>query len=135
MNAARRKRLFWIVMIAVAVAGVFGAVIKAFNENMVFFYTPTELLLGKVPAGSSYRLGGMVERGSVQKDSGTLSIRFYAVDQTHRVPVTYTGILPDLFKEGTGMVAEGHFKDGVFVAHTILAKHDENYMPPGVQAK
>jgi cytochrome c-type biogenesis protein CcmE len=135
MNAVRRKRLVWIAIIALAVAVVFTAVIQAFNENMVFFYTPKELLEGKVPAGSSYRLGGMVERGSVQKDPGTLNIRFYVKDQTHRVAVTYTGILPDLFKEGTGMVAEGQFKDGVFIAHTILAKHDENYMPPGVQVK
>jgi cytochrome c-type biogenesis protein CcmE len=135
MNAVRKKRLLWIGAIVLVVAGVVGAVIQAFNDNLVFFYTPSELLAGKVPPGKSYRLGGMVEVGSIQKEAGTLKIGFTVSDKTQQVPVTYSGILPDLFKEGTGVVAEGQYKDGVFVAHTILAKHDENYMPPGVQGK
>lgn len=135
MNAARKRRLTWIAAIAVVVAGVTFAVIQAFNDNMVFFYTPTQLLEGKVPAGRSYRIGGMVEVGSVQKESGTLKVAFTVTDSGNRVPVTYTGIVPDLFKEGTGVVAEGQMKEGVFEAHTILAKHDENYMPPGVKGK
>lgn len=135
MSPARRKRLFWMAAIVVVVAGVVTAVIQAFNENMVFFYTPSQLVAGEVPAGRSYRLGGMVETGSLQRESGTLKIAFRVKDESHVVPVTYSGIVPDLFKEGTGVVAEGNYKDGVFVAHTILAKHDENYMPPGVKGK
>lgn len=135
MNPARKRRLTWIAAIAVVVAGVAFAVIQAFNDNMVFFYTPTQLAEGKVPAGRSYRIGGMVEVGSVQKEAGTLKVAFTVTDSGNRVPVTYSGIVPDLFKEGTGVVAEGQLQDGVFVAHTILAKHDENYMPPGVKGK
>ena len=135
MNAARKKRLFWILTILVVVTGVVWSVTKAFNENMVFFYTPSELLEGKGVVGSSYRLGGMIETGSVKKEPGTLKISFVVSDKKQTVPVTYTGILPDLFKEGTGVVAEGQLKEGVFVAHTIMAKHDENYMPPGVNGK
>ena len=135
MNAARKRRLTWIAAIAVVVAGVTFSVIQAFNDNMVFFYTPTQLVEGKVPAGRSYRIGGMVEVGSVQKESGSLKVAFTVEDAGNKVPVTYTGIVPDLFKEGTGVVAEGQMQDGVFVAHTILAKHDENYMPPGVKGK
>lgn len=135
MNPARKRRLLWISAIAVVAAGVTFAVIQAFNDNMVFFYTPTQLVEGKVPAGRSYRIGGMVEVGSIQRESGSLNVAFTVSDTAHRVPVTYSGIVPDLFKEGTGVVAEGQMRDGVFVAHTILAKHDENYMPPGVKAK
>ena len=135
MNPARKRRLFWISAIAVVVASVSYAVIQAFNDNMVFFYTPSQLAEGKVPSGRSYRIGGMVEVGSVQRESGTLKLAFTVTDKNNRLPVTYTGIVPDLFKEGTGVVAEGQMQDGVFVAHTILAKHDENYMPPGVQGK
>ena len=96
---------------------------------------PTQLVEGKTPGGRSYRLGGMVQPGSLQRESGTLKIAFTVSDKLNEVPVTYTGIVPDLFKEGTGVVAEGQMREGVFVAHTILAKHDENYMPPGVKAK
>jgi cytochrome c-type biogenesis protein CcmE len=135
MNAARKKRLFWILTILVVVGGVVWSVTKAFNENMVFFYTPSELLSGKGVVGQSYRLGGMIETGSIKKEPGTLKISFVVSDKTQTVPVTYSGILPDLFKEGTGVVAEGQLKEGVFVAHTIMAKHDENYMPPGVNGK
>lgn len=135
MNAARKRRLTWIAAIAVVVAGVTFAVIQAFNDNMVFFYTPSELMAGKVPAGRSYRLGGMVEVGSVQKEAGTLKVAFTVTDKNNKIPVTYTGIVPDLFKEGTGVVAEGQLRNGTFEAHTILAKHDENYMPPGVKDK
>ncbi len=135
MNPARKRRLFWIAAIATVVAGVAFAVIQAFNDNMVFFYTPTQLTEGKVPGGRSYRLGGMVEVGSVQRDTASLKVAFTVTDSANRVPVTYTGIVPDLFKEGTGVVAEGQMQSGVFVAHTILAKHDENYMPPGVKGK
>ena len=106
------------------------SVSDAFNDNMVFFYTPTQMLAGEAPAGRSLRIGGMVEAGSIEREAGTLTIRFRITDQDKTIPVTYTGVLPDLFKEGKGAVAQGELKDGVFVASEILAKHDENYMPP-----
>jgi cytochrome c-type biogenesis protein CcmE len=129
-SPARRRRLLWIAAIALAVSGTAWGVIRAFSDNMVFFYTPTQLLAGEAPGGRSLRIGGMVETGSIEREPGTLSIRFRITDQQQTVPVTYTGVLPDLFREGKGAVAQGELKDGVFVASEILAKHDENYMPP-----
>jgi len=129
-SPARRKRLFWIAGIALAVSGTAWGVIRAFNDNMVFFYTPTQLLAGEAPGGRSLRIGGMVETGSIEREPGTLTIRFRITDQDKTLPVTYTGVLPDLFREGKGAVAQGELKNGVFVASEILAKHDENYMPP-----
>ena len=129
-SPARRRRLLWIAAIALAVSGTAWGVIRAFSDNMVFFYTPTQLLAGEAPGGRSLRIGGMVEAGSIEREPGTLSIRFRITDQQQTVPVTYTGVLPDLFREGKGAVAQGEMKNGVFVASEILAKHDENYMPP-----
>lgn len=129
-SPTRRRRALWIAAIALAVSGTAWGVIRAFNDNMVFFYTPTQLLAGEAPGGRSLRIGGMVEAGSIEREPGTLSIRFRITDQDKTVPVTYTGVLPDLFKEGKGAVAQGELRDGVFVASEILAKHDENYMPP-----
>jgi cytochrome c-type biogenesis protein CcmE len=129
-SPTRRRRLLWIAGIALAVSGTSWGVIRAFNDNMVFFYTPTQLLAGEAPGGRSLRIGGMVEAGSLEREAGTLTIRFRITDQQHTVPVTYTGVTPDLFKEGKGAVAQGELKNGVFVASEILAKHDENYMPP-----
>jgi len=129
-SPARRRRLLWIAAIALAVSGTAWGVIRAFSDNMVFFYTPTQLLAGEAPGGRSLRIGGMVEDGSIEREPGSLNIRFRITDQQQTVPVTYTGVLPDLFREGKGAVAQGELKDGVFVASEILAKHDENYMPP-----
>jgi len=129
-SPTRRRRALWIAAIALAVSGTAWGVIRAFNDNMVFFYTPTQLLAGEAPAERSLRIGGMVEAGSIEREPGTLSIRFRITDQDKTVPVSYTGVLPDLFKEGKGAVAQGELRDGVFVASEILAKHDENYMPP-----
>jgi cytochrome c-type biogenesis protein CcmE len=127
-SPTRRKRLLWIVAIAVAVVATAWGVIRAFNDNMVFFYTPTQVLAGEAPSGRSVRIGGMVETGSVQREGLTISFRM--TDLKHSVPVSYTGVLPDLFREGKGAVAQGELKSGVFSASEILAKHDENYMPP-----
>lgn len=111
-------------------SGTAYGVIRAFNDNMVFFYTPTQLLAGEAPAERSLRIGGMVEAGSIEREPGTLEIRFRITDEAKSIPVTYTGVVPDLFREGKGAVAQGEMRDGVFVASEILAKHDENYMPP-----
>jgi len=97
---------------------------------MVFFYTPGDVIAGKPPAGRAWRLGGMVETGSLTRESGSLTLRFTVTDQGHSIPVRYTGVTPDLFKEGKGVVAQGRLVNGVFEATEILAKHDENYMPP-----
>ena len=129
-SPTRRRRLLWIAAIALAVSGTAYGVIRAFNDNMVFFYTPTQMLAGEAPSGRSLRIGGMVEAGSIEREPGTLNIRFRITDQDKTIPVIYTGVVPDLFREGKGAVAQGELKDGVFVASEILAKHDENYMPP-----
>ena len=129
-SPTRRRRLLWIAAIALAVSGTAYGVIRAFNDNMVFFYTPTQILAGEAPSGRSLRIGGMVEAGSIEREPGTLNIRFRITDQDKTIPVTYTGVVPDLFREGKSAVAQGELKGGVFVASEILAKHDENYMPP-----
>ncbi|MDX2217881.1 MAG: cytochrome c maturation protein CcmE [Burkholderiales bacterium] len=127
----RQKRFAWIVA-GLAVLGVaVGLVLKAFNSNLVFFYTPTQVANNEAPQGKPFRLGGLVTAGSVQRDPNGLTVRFSVTDTAKTVPVSYTGILPDLFKEGKGVVAQGRVSaDGVFTASEVLAKHDENYMPP-----
>lgn len=127
----RHKRFAWIVA-GLAVLGIaVGLVLKAFNSNLVFFYTPTQVANKEAPQGKPFRLGGLVTAGSVQRDPNGLTVRFSVTDTAKTVPVSYTGILPDLFKEGKGVVAQGRVDaDGVFTASEVLAKHDENYMPP-----
>jgi cytochrome c-type biogenesis protein CcmE len=125
----RQKRLA-IVIGGVAALGVaIGLVLYALNSNIVFFFTPTQVAQDEAPRGRSFRIGGLVEPGSLQRD-GT-RVTFTVTDNVRQVPVAYTGSLPDLFKEGKGVVAQGRIgADGVFVATEVLAKHDENYMPP-----
>jgi len=121
-------------------AGIVGAVgiaaalvLNAFNSNLVFFYSPSQVAAKEAPAGRTFRLGGLVEQGSVKRDGVT--VRFTVTDMVRAIPVRYEGILPDLFKEGKGVVAQGQVGgDGVFVAREVLAKHDENYMPPEASA-
>ena len=114
----------------VAVLGVAAAlVLMAFQENLVFFFTPTEVAENKAPQGRTFRIGGMVEKGSVKRDG--VEVRFIVTDTAKTLPVVYRGQLPDLFREGKGVVAQGQLgPDGVFRAREVLAKHDENYMPP-----
>jgi cytochrome c-type biogenesis protein CcmE len=122
-------------MVAAIVAGVSIAAwlgMLAFKENVMFFFNPTQVAAGKAPEGQRFRIGGMVANGSVQKTAGTLDIQFLVTDFKHTVPVTYSGILPDLFREGQGVVAHGRMQGATFVADEILAKHDEKYMPPEV---
>jgi cytochrome c-type biogenesis protein CcmE len=124
----RKKRFAIVGGVLVAVAAVVALVLNAFQSNLVFFYSPTQVARHEAPAGRTFRIGGMVEKGTLERD-GT-DVRFVVTDTAQRIPVRYQGILPDLFKEGKGVVAQGRIEDGTFVAREILAKHDENYMPP-----
>jgi len=124
----RHKRFALLGGLVVAVGAVVALVLNAFQSNMVFFYSPSQVAANEAPAGRTFRVGGLVETGSVKVD-GT-QVRFIITDSARTVPVRYEGILPDLFKEGKGVVAQGQIKDGVFHAREVLAKHDENYMPP-----
>jgi len=124
-----RNKRFAILGGGVVVVGVVVAlVLNAFQSNLVFFYTPTQVAEKEAPSGRTFRVGGLVQAGSLKVD-GT-KIQFVITDSAKTVPVRFEGILPDLFKEGKGVVAQGQLKDGVFVAREVLAKHDENYMPP-----
>jgi cytochrome c-type biogenesis protein CcmE len=127
-----RHKRFAFIGLGLLVLGVATVLIlNAFQSNLVFFFTPTQVAGGEVPQGRSFRIGGMVEDGSLVRENDGLTVRFIVTDTAKRVPVTYKGILPDLFKEGKGAVAQGKLNaDGTFVASEVLAKHDENYMPP-----
>ena len=127
----RHKRAL-AVLAGVATLGVATAlVLNAFQSNLVFFFSPTQVAAKEAPRDRAFRVGGLVETGSVQRDTNGLTVRFTVTDTAKTVPVTYTGMLPDLFQEGKGVVAQGRIgPDGVFVADQVLAKHDENYMPP-----
>ena len=114
--------------VLVAVGAITALVLNAFQSNLVFFYSPSQIVAKEAPANRTFRIGGMVEAGSVKRDG--VQVSFVVTDTAKTVPVRYEGILPDLFKEGKGVVAQGQLKDGVFVAREVLAKHDENYMPP-----
>lgn len=121
----------WIVIGLAIIAAAVALVLRAFNSNLVFFFTPTEVAQQKAPKDRTFRLGGLVTAGSVQRASDGLTVKFTVTDTAQTIPVAYTGILPDLFKEGKGVVAQGRIgPDGVFKASEVLAKHDENYMPP-----
>jgi cytochrome c-type biogenesis protein CcmE len=130
----RKRRRLVFVLIGVAMLSVATAlVLFAFNKNIVFFYSPTDLLAHPQPAGQGFRLGGLVEQGSVAQDGTT--IRFRITDKKNTLMVVYRGVLPDLFREGQGVVVEGSLApDGSFTASSVLAKHDEKYMPPEVAA-
>jgi cytochrome c-type biogenesis protein CcmE len=105
--------------------------LNAFNSNLVFFFSPTQVAANEAPQGRSFRIGGLVEEGSIKRETQGLTTRFVVTDLAKTIPVTYTGLLPDLFKEGKGVVAQGKLgADGIFRADQVLAKHDENYMPP-----
>ena len=127
----RHKRIALIVG-GLAGLGIAAAlVLSAFQENLVFFYSPTQVANKEAPQGKSFRIGGLVEQGSLKRGSDGLTVTFNVTDTAKVIPVTYSGILPDLFKEGKGVVAQGRLQpDGSFKAHEVLAKHDENYMPP-----
>jgi len=125
----RHKRLALIGGIVAAVGVAVALVLNAFQSNLVFFYSPSQVAAKEAPTGRTFRIGGLVQAGSVQRDG--VQVRFQVTDTVKTIPVRYQGILPDLFKEGKGVVAQGSLgADGIFVAREVLAKHDENYMPP-----
>jgi len=124
----RHKRLAIAGGVLCAVGVAAALVLNAFQSNLVFFYSPTQVAAKEAPSNKSFRLGGLVEKGTVQRDG--VHVNFVVTDTAKSVPVRYEGILPDLFKEGKGVVAQGQLQNGVFVAREVLAKHDENYMPP-----
>lgn len=129
----KHRRLVFIVVGMLCLGGGVGFFLSALEENIVFFYSPTDLAEKDLPDGRRFRLGGLVEEASVERAADGLTTTFRITDLSHVVSVSYTGLLPDLFREGQGVVAEGQLlANGVFVASEVLAKHDENYMPPEV---
>lgn len=125
----RTKRFAMIAAGIVVLCAAAAFVLNAFQSNLVFFFTPTQVSQGEAPKGRTFRAGGMVKEGSVARDGNT--VRFVITDTVNEMPVTFVGLLPDLFKEGKGVVSQGKLgDDGLFVASEVLAKHDENYMPP-----
>ena len=133
MTPKRKQRLTIAAVIVVGITIATTLALKAFNENLMFFFAPSEVVAGDAPRDHSFRLGGLVVPGSVTREEGSLEVRFDLTDNKDKVTVVYSGILPDLFREGQGIVSLGKLRgDGVFVANEVLAKHDENYMPPEV---
>jgi cytochrome c-type biogenesis protein CcmE len=127
----RHKRF---VLVGLGVAGLAlstGLVLSAFQKNLVFFFTPSQVAAKEAPVGKSFRVGGLVQPGSLKRQADGVTVAFIVTDTAHNIPVTYRGVLPDLFREGKGVVTQGRLSDdGIFRAEEVLAKHDENYMPP-----
>jgi cytochrome c-type biogenesis protein CcmE len=127
----RHRRFLWIGGGVAVLAAAAALVLNAFQSNLVFFFTPTQIAANEAPKGRAFRVGGLVEEKSLRREADGLTVHFNVTDTGKTVPVVYKGILPDLFKEGKGVVAQGKLEnDGVFHATEVLAKHDENYMPP-----
>lgn len=139
MNPKRKNRLVLVLLIIVGVGGAVALGLKALDQNLLYFFSPTQVMAGEAPVDHSFRVGGLVVNGSVQRETDGLTSHFDLTDNAKTIAVSYTGILPDLFREGQGIVAtgklDGSSKQGSlhFVADQVLAKHDENYMPPEVQ--
>ncbi len=133
MTPTRKRRLMMVALIVLGVGAAAALALTAFNKNLMFFFSPSQVAAGEAPLNRSFRVGGMVKDNSVNRDG--LTVRFVVHDNAKEVTIAYTGILPDLFREGQGIVAQGKLAaDGVFIADEVLAKHDENYMPPEVAA-
>jgi len=127
----RHRRFIWIGAGLLALGAAAALTLSAFQSNLVFFFSPTQVAAKEAPQGRAFRIGGLVEPGSLRRDADTLTVRFRVTDTAQTINVVYTGLLPDLFKEGKGVVAQGSLEpDGTFKATEVLAKHDENYMPP-----
>ncbi len=129
----RRQRMFLIGLVVAGVALSAGLALRAFQENLLFFFSPSQVVAGEAPDSRAFRLGGMVVEDSVEREPGSLTMSFVVTDYVHSLPVSYTGVLPDLFGEGQGVVVRGRLESGGgFLAEEVLAKHDENYMSPEV---
>ena len=127
----KHQRLVWILAGLFCLALSLFIILRNLNDQLVFFYTPTEAIARNIGSATTIRLGGLVKTGSIKTSTDTLTVTFLLTDTTHDIPISYTGILPNLFKEGQGTVAEGAFDaTGTFIAKTLLTKHDEKYMPP-----
>ena len=130
---ARQKRMLWVVLMLAGVGTAAAFALNAFQDNLLYFYSPSDVADGKAPQARTFRVGGMVTEGSFHRPTGSLEATFVVTDFAHDVKVRYSGVLPDLFREGQGVIARGRLgTDGNFVAEEVLAKHDENYMPPDV---
>ena len=129
----RRRRMMLVGLIVLAVGGAVALALTAFQENLLYYYPPSDVVAGKAPPDRVFRVGGMVTEGSFHREPGSLEARFVLTDYAENVTVSYTGVLPDLFREGQGIIARGRLgPEGLFIAEEVLAKHDENYMPPDV---
>lgn len=133
LTPKRKKTLFILILIVVGVATAVGLSLYALRQNINLFYTPTQLVEHKAPEGRRIQVGGLVVKGSLQRAPDSLDVRFTISDLKNQIDVVYTGILPDLFREGQGIVANGRIENGVVIADEVLAKHDEKYMPPQVK--
>ncbi len=130
----RRKRMLTVAAILVGVGIATTFALQAFQKNLLYYYSPSQIKSGEAPATRSFRVGGLVEDGSLKREPGSLEVHFVLTDFAEETVVSYTGVLPDLFREGQGVIARGKLQpDGTFVAEEVLAKHDENYMPPEVK--
>ena len=130
---ARQRRMAFVALIVAGVTGAAVFALQAFEENLLYYYSPSQVAAGEAPTARAFRVGGLVSDGSVKRESGSMEVQFAVSDYAHSVTISYTGILPDLFREGQGIIARGRLgDDGLFVAEEVLAKHDENYMPPEV---
>ncbi|HEY1771650.1 MAG TPA: cytochrome c maturation protein CcmE [Gammaproteobacteria bacterium] len=135
MTPARYRRLIAVVLVLTGVGIATALGLVAFRKNILYYYTPSQVAAGSAEVGRPFRMGGLVAMGSVQRVPGTMTVHFILTDMQKSVPITYTGILPDLFREGQGIVVHGSIsQDGAFTADEVLAKHDEKYMPPEVAA-
>jgi cytochrome c-type biogenesis protein CcmE len=131
----RQRRFLWIGAGVILLGAATALVLNAFQSNLVFFFTPTQVIANEAPQGRPFRIGGLVESGSLTRSKDSLTVTFNVTDTAKTIPVVYTGLLPDLFKEGKGVVAQGALQaNGTFKATEVLAKHDENYMPPEAKA-
>jgi cytochrome c-type biogenesis protein CcmE len=129
----RRRRLYWVLGIVAGVGLAAALALRAFQQNVMEYYDPTHIAAGQIERGKRFTLGGMVEQGSLKRTPGSLDVNFVVTDFRHSIPVHYDKVLPDLFREGAGMVAHGRIDaTGTFIADEVLAKHDEKYMPPEV---
>jgi len=128
----RQKRMVTVVAIVAGVGIATAFALKAFNQNLLYYYSPTQVHAGEAPGSRAIRVGGLVENGSLKRQPGSMEVTFVLTDYQQTVPVSYTGVLPDLFREGQGVIARGKMDGNRFVAEEVLAKHDENYMPPEV---